>query len=80
MIGIDYILFWLFQGSGRFLIGFVLGAFSYAVFTKIFHRSDGIFLVDDSDEEKTRWTLRYNSDPNDILKKRFVRFEVHLDK
>lgn len=37
---------------------------------------DGMFIVNDSDEEITRWILDVNIDPMDIPKKKEVRLKV----
>lgn len=73
MLGID--IYWI----GAFM-GFVLGWIIYAVLTKVLPKYDGVIFVDDSDEEKTRWTLQYNRDPSDIPTKKKVVFRVHIEK
>lgn len=56
-----------------FLLGFLLGRLNGS-------RSDGVIVVDDSDEETTHWTLQYNKDPNDLPKKKSIRLRVHVLK
>ena len=41
---------------------------------------DGILLVDDTDEQKTNWTLQVKTDPENIPKKKSIRLQVHVQK
>lgn len=54
------------------LIGWSIGCYLVKI--------DGVFHIDDTNEEKTRWTLQMHSEPEDIKKKKCVRFRVHVDE
>lgn len=55
-----------------FLIGFIVGRFE---------KSDGLFIVDDSEFGITRWTLDVNFDPSTITNRKWVRLKVKkMDK
>lgn len=56
-----------------YIVGYVVGRASQ-------NKNAGIFLVDDSDDEKTRWTLDVHMDPDDIPKKKYLRFRVFVQK
>lgn len=43
---------------------------------RVCSRFDGLFLVDDSDEETTRWTLDVRIDPKTIPNKKEIRLQV----
>ena len=63
------------------LIYILIGVFVGLLVGKIFSRRyDGIIIVDDSKEDKTNWILQYNGDPNDILKRKSIRFKVRIEK
>lgn len=38
--------------------------------------TDGMFIIDDTDVEKTRWILDVKTDPKDIPNKKEVRLKV----
>lgn len=64
-----------------YLLGsFILGFLCCFVFMKCFPKFDGFFIVDDSDEEKTRWILDMKNmeDPENITKKKRVNLKVCL--
>lgn len=55
------------------IIGYITGKSSKV-------KDAGIFLVDDTDSEKTRWTLDVHMNPDDIPKKKHLRFKVYVQK
>lgn len=55
------------------IIGYIAGKSSKV-------KDAGIFLVDDTDSEKTRWTLDVHMNPDDIPKKKHLRFKVYVQK
>lgn len=55
------------------LIGYLIGNSSKV-------KDAGIFLIDDTDSEKTKWTLDVHMDPDDIPKKKHLRFKVYVQK
>lgn len=62
-----------------YLLGsFILGFLCCFVFSKCFPKFDGLFIVDDSDEEKTRWILDMKNmdNPENIRKKKRVNLKV----
>lgn len=62
-----------------YLLGsFILGFLVCFVVMKCFPKVDGLFIVDDSDEEKTRWILDMKNmeDPENITKKKRVNLKV----
>lgn len=50
-----------------FIIGYMLGRISRV-------RPDGLFILDDSDPDTTRWILDVKTDPDEIKNKK----EIHL--
>ena len=55
----------------------VLGALCVGVFIgRTTLKVDGMFIVDDSNDETTRWILDVNFDPKDIPNKKEVRLKV----
>lgn len=70
----DYIWLWVLIGM---IMGIVLSALYRSV---ILPKCDGTIVIDDSDEEKTKWQLIYDGDPNDISNKKSIRFRVHIEK
>lgn len=62
------------------LISFLLGFLCCFLLSKCFHPYDGLFIVDDSSEEKTRWILDMKNmeDPENITKKKRVHLKVCL--
>ena len=60
-------------------LGCVIGFIAHLIMSTR-RKYDGMFVVDDSDEETTRWTLQYDGDPTEIPKKKFVLFRVHIKK
>lgn len=59
-----------------FMFGLVLGLGICILLFRVFIRVDGIFVIDDTDPNTTRWTLQMNTDPNNISKKKIVRMRV----
>lgn len=56
---------------------FAIWFFGLGVFVgRKFFSNDGLVLIDDSNPEKTYWTLDIHCDPRDILKKRELRLKV----
>lgn len=55
------------------LIGIIFGVF-------IVDSIDGSFIINDEDPNKTKWTIKIDSDPDDILEKKTVKFRVRVDK
>ncbi len=53
---------------GGLFVGFLIGRAS--------KKFDGIFVVDDSDYETTRWTLDMKTDPESIPNKKEIRLKV----
>ena len=39
--------------------------------------SDGAFIIDNSDPDKSKWTLEYDGDPEELKDGDSVKFEVH---
>ncbi len=62
----DLVLF--FTGIAIFFIGFFAGR----GFTKV----EGLFIIDDSDEETQRWTLDAKIPPEEISKRKKITFKV----
>lgn len=59
-----------------FLLGMIFGFF-LGHFTE---KTDGIIVVDDREEGKTKWLLDVRSDPLDIPKKKCIRLKVLVQK
>lgn len=62
-----------------YLLGsFILGFLCCFVLMKCYPKFDGFFIVDDSDEEKTKWILDMKNmeDPENITKKKRVNLKV----
>lgn len=57
------------------VIVLVVFFFGYAI-GKLNAKIDGILIVDDSDEERTRWVFDMKKDPSDIKKQTYVRFKI----
>lgn len=55
------------------LIGFVFGFTLHAILSGGY---DGRLTVDDTNEVKTNWVLQYDGDPDEITKKKSIRFQV----
>lgn len=51
-----------------FLFGYFIGRTSAKI--------DGYIIVDDSDEERTKWVFDLKKDPSGFLKQKYVRFKV----
>lgn len=62
------ILLFFFVGITMFCIGVFIG--------KHWKKTDGMFIVNDSDVEVTRWTLDVNIDPKTIPNKKEIRLKV----
>lgn len=58
---------------------FLLGWVGHSVLSKD-SSVDGTLIVDDRDENVTHWTLQYDQDPNDIMNKKTVRFNIKVQK
>lgn len=59
-----------------FIIGGIVGYFIGKV-----KKSDGMFIVDDNDYDKTRWILDVKIDPKTIPNKKEIRLKVRkMDK
>lgn len=63
---------------GLFFIGIVIGIALCLIVGRV--RSNGVLIVDDNDEQKTKWILQVNTDPEKIPKKRSIRLQVHVQK
>ncbi len=37
---------------------------------------NGLFIIDDTDSDRTKWTLRYDGDPNNLKAGDSVRFKI----
>lgn len=55
--------------AGTLCIGFFIGRLTKKV--------DGRFIVDNSDGDKTRWTIDVDFDPETLPKKKEVRLKVY---
>lgn len=55
-------------GGLLFGVGFVLG--------QIGRKTDGMFIVDDNDDETTRWILDVKIDPKTIPNRKEIRLKV----
>lgn len=62
--------------SGGLLIGSLLGYY-FGVRLK---KSDGVIIIDDSNETTTRWDLKVNSVVEEIPKKKRIIFSVQVIK
>lgn len=62
------------------LLSFVLGFLCCSLVSRFFGKYDGLFIVDDSSEEKTQWILDMKNmeDPENIAKKKRVNLKVCL--
>lgn len=59
------------------VLAFAIWFFSLGVCVgRKFFSDDGLVLIDDSNPEKTFWTLDIHCDPQDVLKKRELRLKV----
>lgn len=63
---------------GLFLLGIGVGLIIGWIINRI--HPDGILVVDDSDELKTNWELRVNTNPEKIPNKRYLQLRVHVQK
>lgn len=61
-------------GIGFALIGIVIGLMLDRV------RYDGVLIIDDSDEMKTNWELKVNTEVEKIPKKRSIHLKVYVKK
>lgn len=64
---IDFIVI-LIAVAAAFCVGFFVGGIS--------SKMDGLFIVDDSDTETTRWVLDVKIDPKTIPSKKWIRLKV----
>ena len=64
------ILLFILTAIGAMLVGVVIGRKSM--------RCDGLFLVDDSDNETTRWILNVKIDPKTIPSKKSIHLKVKM--
>lgn len=60
------------------LLVFGLGMLVGLFVLNLIQRPIGTFIIDDSDSEKTKWTLSVHGDPENIQKMKHVRFKVHI--
>lgn len=58
----------LLLSFGSLLIGIGIG--------RICRKSDGLFIIDDSDDQKTQWILDVTIDPDKISSKKEIRLRV----
>lgn len=56
-----------------YMIGMVVG---YVVRTLLPNKNNGLFILDDSDPETTRWILDMRMDPDEIKNKKEIRLKV----
>lgn len=59
-----------------FILAFIIGGIVGYFIGKV-KKSDGMFIVDDNDYEKTRWILDVKIDPKTIPNKKEIRLKVH---
>lgn len=60
-----------------FVIGCLIGSvFGFTLHALLSGGYDGRLTVDDTSEEKTSWVLQYDGDPNDIVNRKSIRFQV----
>lgn len=61
-------------------IGIIIGCALTAVFDRLFSGYDGSITLDDTDEQRTVWILRYDRNPNKLYKQKSIRLKVKLKK
>ncbi len=52
-----------------FLIGFLVGRTSTS-------KSDGMFIINEVDEDLTKWILDVNFDPKDICNRKMIKLKI----
>lgn len=55
------------------ILGFILG---YSIYLLSHRKPDGLFILDDSDPNTTRWILDVKMDPDEIKNKKEIRLKV----
>lgn len=62
------VLIYVLIAVGAFCIGVYIG--------RKRTKNDGLFIVDDSDDKTTRWTLDVKIDPKEIPNKKEIRLKI----
>lgn len=62
------------------MVGIIIGFMFKMIFDKICSNYDGKIIIDDNDDQKTRWILDVNTDPEEIPKKKVIHLQVHVQK
>lgn len=61
-----------------FIAGLILGGILGYYFDARLKRPDGVLVIDDSREDKTKWNLQVNSLVEEVPKKKRIVFSVNV--
>lgn len=61
-----------------FVAGLILGGILGCYFGVRLKKPDGVLIIDDSREDKTKWDLQVNSPVEEVPKKKRILFSVNV--